>query len=65
MNRVFSPTEGEIADARRVMAALDEARARGDAAVSLEGRMLDIASIRMAERVVARADRIAGGTIGD
>lgn len=59
-NRVFSPTADEVDRARRVLAAMAEAQAAGRAAVTLDGRMIDIASIRQAEAVVAKADRIAG-----
>lgn len=64
-NEAFSPLPAEVADARRVLAALAEAESRGDGAVSLDGRMLDVASIRMAERVVTRAEQIAArGAVG-
>lgn len=59
LNAAFAPTESEIAQARRVLAALEEARADGRAAVQLDGRMIDIASIRQAEATVAKADLIA------
>jgi citrate lyase subunit beta/citryl-CoA lyase len=41
INRVFSPTKEELEFARKVVAAFDEAEARGDAAIQLEGRMID------------------------
>ena len=37
-----------------------EAAAEGRGAVSLDGRLIDAASIKMAENVVARAEMIAG-----
>jgi citrate lyase subunit beta / citryl-CoA lyase len=41
INRVFSPSDDELEFARKVVAAFDEAEARGDAAIQLEGRMID------------------------
>jgi malyl-CoA/(S)-citramalyl-CoA lyase len=42
------------------MQAMDEAAKAGKGAVSLDGRMIDIASIRMAEALLAKADQIGG-----
>jgi citrate lyase subunit beta / citryl-CoA lyase len=41
VNAGFGPTPEEIAWARRVVAAAEEARARGEGAVLLDGRMID------------------------
>ncbi|MGH6990141.1 MAG: HpcH/HpaI aldolase/citrate lyase family protein [Stellaceae bacterium] len=59
-NEVFTPAAAEIARARRILAALQEAQARGKGAVTLDGRMIDAASIRQAEALVAKADALAG-----
>jgi citrate lyase subunit beta/citryl-CoA lyase len=56
-NEVFSPTEEEVAWARKVLDAYDRATAGGSGAVSLDGRMIDGASIRLAEGIVALARR--------
>ncbi len=58
-NEVFSPTEEEVERAQRILAALAEAAADGRGAAQLEGRMIDAASARMANNVVAAADAIA------
>ena len=42
----------------RIIAAMDEAAARGKGAVSLDGRLIDAASIRMAEHLLAKLDQI-------
>nr|NDG06407.1 CoA ester lyase [Oxalobacteraceae bacterium] len=47
-NQVYTPSEAEVTRARRIMQAMDEAAKAGKGAVSLDGRMIDIASIRMA-----------------
>nr|WP_202422407.1 CoA ester lyase [Gordonia sp. SID5947] len=53
---IFTPDPDVVADARRVLAALDEAAARGDGAAALDGRMLDEALAVSARRVIAKAD---------
>lgn len=58
-NEVFSPAADEVEHANRVLEAMRAAQAQGKGAVSLDGRLLDIASIRMAENVIAKADAIA------
>ena len=57
-NELFSPTKEETARARRILSAMREARRDGRAAVSLDGRMIDIASIRQAQVMVKKARRI-------
>ena len=58
-NEVMSPPEAEVAKARRILKAMAQARAEGKGAVSLDGRLIDIASIRQAEALVAKAEQIA------
>lgn len=57
-NEVFSPPDEEVERARRILAALAEAEADGRGAAQLEGRMIDAASARMADNVVAMATAI-------
>ncbi len=59
-NQIFSPMPEEIDRARRILAAMEAAASEGKGAVSLDGRLIDAASIKMAENVVARADRLTG-----
>ncbi len=59
-NEVMSPSEGEVTRANRILAAMAEAEAKGLGAVSLDGRLIDYASIRQAEVLVAKARQIAG-----
>ena len=56
-NEVFSPPAEEVDRAHRILAALAEAAAEGRGAAQLEGRMIDAASARMAENVVAQIGR--------
>jgi len=55
VHEVFAPTEEELAWARRVVAAYEEAQASGRGAITVDGRMVDAASLRMAQATLARA----------
>jgi citrate lyase beta subunit len=55
-NTVFSPSDAEVAHARRITAAYDEGVANGRGAISLDGQMVDEANIRLARVVLARAE---------
>ena len=57
-NEVFTPTEEEISRARRILEAMEEAAKEGKGAVSLDGRLIDAASIRMAENLVAKVEQM-------
>ena len=60
-NEVMSPSEAEVTRARRILEAMEKAAAEGKGAVSLDGRLIDYASIRQAEVLVQKAKQIAGG----
>ena len=65
VNRVFSPSAEEVGHAERVVQAYELAAANGRGAVTLDGRMIDAANIRMAKVVLERkklADRRYTGT---
>ena len=57
-NEVFSPPEAEVAWARRIVEELRKAEAAGRGAASLDGKMIDAASERMARTVIAMDDAI-------
>ena len=54
-NSVFTPTQEEINKSEKIIAAMNKASEEGKGAVSLDGRLIDIASIRMAEALLAKA----------
>ena len=58
-NEVMSPPESEVNRARRILEVLEEAAKAGKGAAQLDGRMIDIASERMARSLIAQADLIA------
>jgi malyl-CoA/(S)-citramalyl-CoA lyase len=55
-NEVFTPSEAELTKAARIMEAMAQAAREGRGAVSLDGRLIDYASIRMAEALLKKAD---------
>ena len=57
-NEVMSPPAAEVKRARRVLEALEAAAKAGKGAAQLDGRMIDIASERMARNVIAQAGQI-------
>jgi malyl-CoA/(S)-citramalyl-CoA lyase len=59
-NEVYSPSEAEVARAKRILEAMAQAQAEGKGAVALDGRLIDLASIRQAEVLVQKAKQIAG-----
>ena len=58
-NRVFSPTEKEIAQAERLLQSYQTHDAAGSGVFTLDGRMVDKAVVRAAENFLARA-RLSG-----
>ncbi|SEB48947.1 CoA ester lyase [Rhodobacter sp. 24-YEA-8] len=59
-NEVMSPSEAEVTRAQRILEAMAKAASEGKGAVSLDGRLIDYASIRQAEVLVEKAKQIAG-----
>lgn len=57
-NQVFTPAEKEVNRAFRILEAMEQAAKEGKGAVSLDGRLIDAASIRMAENVVRQMKQI-------
>lgn len=58
VQRVFTPSETEVAQARRLLAAWEEAEAQGLGAVQLEGRMVDKPIAERARRVIEQAEAV-------
>ena len=61
-NEVFTPAEAAVTEAREILAAMEQARARGEGATVYRGRLVDIASIKQAEVVVKQAEMIRDAT---
>jgi citrate lyase subunit beta/citryl-CoA lyase len=54
INEMFTPSQEEVAFARRVVEAFDNANGAGT--VGLDGRMLDLPHLKQAKRVLQLAD---------
>ncbi len=60
-NEVFTPSEAMLAQARRILDAMETAQKEGAGAVTLDGKLIDIASVRQAQVIVGQAALIASG----
>jgi citrate lyase subunit beta/citryl-CoA lyase len=60
INAAFSPTEGELDYARRVVEAFDAAMARGDGSIAFGGQLIDRPIVERARRTLAMAEAIGG-----
>lgn len=57
-NEAFAPSAAEIAEARRIIAAYDEARREGRGVVLVDGKLVEALHVENAQRLVAMADII-------
>ncbi|WP_339646263.1 L-malyl-CoA/beta-methylmalyl-CoA lyase [Jannaschia helgolandensis] len=57
-NEVFTPSDAKVAEAREILAAMEEAKAAGAGATVYKGRLVDIASIKQAEVIVRQSEMI-------
>jgi citrate lyase beta subunit len=59
VNQTFVPSEKELAWAQTVLSEYEWARQEGRGALSIKGKMIDVASLRMCQTTVERA-KLAG-----
>lgn len=57
-NEVFTPSDAVVAEAREILKAMEDAKARGEGATVYKGRLVDIASIKQAEVIVKQAEML-------
>ena len=57
-NTAMSPPAEQVKKARRIVQSLADAATQGRAAVNLDGEMVDLASVRMAQQIVAKDEAI-------
>jgi malyl-CoA/(S)-citramalyl-CoA lyase len=57
-NGIFSPPAEAVAHARRLLDALEHGKAEGKGAVTLDGKMIDMAHARQAKRIITQAEQI-------
>ncbi|HVV09168.1 CoA ester lyase [Amycolatopsis sp.] len=55
-NRIFAPSEAEVEQARKIIAAFDEAKAEGRGVVTVDGRMIENLHVDNAQRILALAE---------
>ena len=58
INETFSPNPEDVAYARRVVQAWDEAEAAGRGSLSIDGRMVDVPVVKRAQNLLAQATAI-------
>jgi malyl-CoA/(S)-citramalyl-CoA lyase len=57
-NEVFTPSPAEVERAERILQAMEDAAKQGKGAITLDGRLIDAASTRMAENLVRTVEQI-------
>jgi malyl-CoA/(S)-citramalyl-CoA lyase len=57
-NEIFSPSDEDIAQAQAILDAMEDAQKTGKGAVTLNGKLIDIASIKQAQVMVKMAEQI-------
>jgi citrate lyase subunit beta / citryl-CoA lyase len=58
INEEFAPTVDEVREARRVIAAYETAKARGQGAITVDGALVDEATLKLMERRAAAARKL-------
>ena len=58
-NEVFSPSEADVEDARGMIAAFEEAVARGSGVVTYKGKMVENLHVDTARKVLATHEAIS------
>jgi malyl-CoA/(S)-citramalyl-CoA lyase len=59
-NDIFTPSAAAVAEAREILAAMEQATRDGQGAAVYKGRLVDIASVRQAQVIVRQSEMIAG-----
>jgi len=54
-NRIFTPTPDELSKARRIIEEYDKALEAGKGAIAIDGEMVDAATYKLAQNVIAKA----------
>ena len=60
VNAVFSPSDDEIGEWRRILEAMAQAEREGKGAIRMDGRLLDAAHVKTARQQLERARRLLG-----
>ncbi len=65
VNQVFSPTDEEVAGAHRIVEAYAVAVARGEGAILLDGKLIDVPMVERAQRLLDRLEALGRGGRGE
>ena len=57
-NEIFTPSEAEVNKAKAILNAMEEATKSGQGAATLDGKLIDLASVRQAEVIVRQMELI-------
>ncbi len=60
INRALTPSDDEVAQARRIVSTFEDAQARGEGRVELDGSLIETPTYTTAKRVLQRADALSG-----
>ena len=63
-NRLYGPSAEEVAWARKIAAAFEQARVEGKGVIKVDGKMVEELHVREAKRLLAMADGLAAGVHG-
>ncbi len=63
VHRLLTPSEADVAAARRLVAAFEAARARGAERCEIDGHLVEVPTVNAARRLIARAEAFAA--LGD
>ncbi len=58
IQKIFTPTADQIADARRLIEAYNDYQSRGSGVFTLDGKMVDAPMLKAAEHVLAKAQQV-------
>jgi citrate lyase subunit beta/citryl-CoA lyase len=58
-NDLFGPSQGDLADARKIVSAYEQAQAEGNSVITVDGRMIESLHVRDAQRILALAELIS------
>lgn len=58
-NDLFGPSRQELADARKIVSAYEQAQAAGNSVITVDGRMIESLHVRDAQRILALGDLIS------
>lgn len=59
INDVFTPSSGEVQEAKRIIAAFESAQAKGQGRVELDGNLVEVPTFTNAQRLLKRATELA------